>query len=61
LTYITRNIPDDAVIGYPTSNGLACAQNWEEAVLGGALELVERDAFTTAWYANLALPLIEID
>jgi thiazole/oxazole-forming peptide maturase SagD family component len=32
-----------------SSNGLAAAWNWDEAALRATLELVERDAFMTAW------------
>lgn len=59
LAYVRAGFPDDAPIGYSTSNGLACAVSWEEAIVGGALELVERDAFTTAWYARLTLPQLD--
>ncbi|MFV0308733.1 MAG: YcaO-like family protein [Desertimonas sp.] len=60
LVYITGDLGhDDTQVGYATSNGLACASTWEEAVLGGLLEIVERDAFTTAWYSRLSLPLLD--
>jgi ribosomal protein S12 methylthiotransferase accessory factor len=50
---------EDRVI-YATSNGLACGPTPEEAVLGGLLELLERDAFMLAWYGRLSLPLLDL-
>ncbi|MBA0052459.1 TOMM precursor leader peptide-binding protein [Streptomyces sp. AJS327] len=44
---------------FECSNGCATGGSLEEAVLGGLLELVERDAFLVAWYG--ATPLTEID
>ena len=43
-------------LALPTSNGLACAPTLEEAVLGGLLEVIERDCFMLAWYNRLSLP-----
>lgn len=45
---------------HATSNGLACGPSPEEAVLGGLLELVERDAFMLTWYGQLSLPRIDV-
>jgi ribosomal protein S12 methylthiotransferase accessory factor len=58
LVYLSRPPDDEELIAYPTSNGLACAGTFEEAVLGGLLELVERDAFMIAWTNRLSLPLL---
>lgn len=41
------------------SNGSAIGGCWEEAVLHGLFEAVERDAFLIAWYARL--PLRQLD
>lgn len=60
LVYLGR--PDAAaepLVGYSTSNGLACGASREEAVLSGLLELVERDAFMITWYARLSLPQLD--
>jgi ribosomal protein S12 methylthiotransferase accessory factor len=50
---------DEPRIGYATSSGMACGATLEEAILGGLLELVERDAFAIAWYNRLSLPLVD--
>ncbi|MGW5640160.1 TOMM precursor leader peptide-binding protein [Streptomyces sp. NPDC003832] len=44
---------------FECSNGCAIGGCLEEAVLGGLLELIERDAFLLAWYGGT--PLTEID
>jgi ribosomal protein S12 methylthiotransferase accessory factor len=54
-----REAPDEIRIGHATSSGLACGATLEEAVLGGLLELVERDAFMLAWHDRLSLPLLD--
>ena len=48
--------PGEARIAGSTSNGLACGATFEEAVLTGLLELLERDAFMIAWKAELSFP-----
>lgn len=47
------------MIGYATSNGLACGCTLEEATLGGLCELLERDAFMATWYGRLSRPRID--
>lgn len=42
-----------------TSNGLACGQSLEEAILAGLLEVIERDAFMLVWNGRLSLPLVD--
>jgi ribosomal protein S12 methylthiotransferase accessory factor len=37
-------------------SGYACGNSYEEAVLSGICEVVERDAFMIFWYNRLALP-----
>ncbi len=49
-------LPGEALICQPTSNGLACGDTLEEAILHGLYEVVERDAFMTAWYRGLPVP-----
>lgn len=61
LMYLTNGILGDTRIGYSTSNGMACGCTWEEAVLSGLLEVVERDAFMATWYGRLSLPQIAPD
>jgi ribosomal protein S12 methylthiotransferase accessory factor len=56
LVYLHPPRKDERLIGYPTSNGLACGPTLEEAILAGLLELVERDAMMIAWSNRLTLP-----
>lgn len=44
-----------------TSNGLAAGGDAQSAALGALLELVERDAFLSAWYHRLPVQPIAID
>jgi ribosomal protein S12 methylthiotransferase accessory factor len=41
------------------SNGCASGSSLTEAVYGGLMELVERDAFLLTWYAGLELPELD--
>lgn len=41
------------------SNGCATGSNLTEAVLGGLMEVIERDAFLLAWYGRLSAPLLD--
>lgn len=60
LVYLNAPPVDgEALIGYATSNGLACGPTAEEAVVGGLLELIERDAFMITWTNALALPRLD--
>jgi ribosomal protein S12 methylthiotransferase accessory factor len=49
----------DTPIGQPISTGLACGASWEDAVLSGLCEAIERDAFTLTWQARMARPRID--
>lgn len=60
LVHLIGQALGDTPIGYATSNGMACACTWEEAVLSGLLEVVERDAFMATWYGRLSLPRIDV-
>ncbi|MCM3651771.1 TOMM precursor leader peptide-binding protein [Metabacillus litoralis] len=44
---------------YETSNGCALGGSLEEAIFYGILEVVERDSFLMAWYAELSLPRLD--
>jgi ribosomal protein S12 methylthiotransferase accessory factor len=44
----------------PTSNGLAAGPDLASAVLGGLLELVERDGFLIHWYNRLPAPRVDL-
>jgi ribosomal protein S12 methylthiotransferase accessory factor len=48
----------DNPIAQPISTGLACHTSPEEAMVSAVCEVVERDAFTIAWQAQLSLPKI---
>ncbi|MEV7000791.1 TOMM precursor leader peptide-binding protein [Streptomyces sp. NPDC093982] len=45
---------------FECSNGCAIGSCLEEAVLGGLLELIERDAFLLAWYGGIRLTEIDL-
>jgi len=49
----------DTPIGYATSSGMACGPSAEAAILGGLLELVERDAVMLTWYAQWSPPRLQ--
>ena len=51
----------DEFITIPISTGLACGSSYEDAVLRGILEVVERDAFTITWLNRMPVPRVEID
>lgn len=61
LVYLPLAQPDagEAMIGYATSSGVACAATPEEAILSALFELVERDAFMLVWSNRLSLPLLD--
>ena len=46
---------------HPAVGGSATGRSAAQAVLGGVLEVIERDAFMIAWANRLALPRIELD
>jgi ribosomal protein S12 methylthiotransferase accessory factor len=50
---------DDPPFVYEISNGCALGGCLEEAVLGGLLEIAERDAFLMTWYGRLPVPRID--
>ncbi|HEV7628867.1 MAG TPA: TOMM precursor leader peptide-binding protein [Streptomyces sp.] len=58
LAYYSAGLAADNFV-FECSNGCAIGSCLEEAVLGGLLELIERDAFLLAWYGGT--PLTEID
>ena len=59
LVYLAPAAAGESHVGYSTSNGLAAGPTFEEAVLAGLLELVERDAVMLAWKNGLSLPLLD--
>ncbi|MFH8766349.1 TOMM precursor leader peptide-binding protein [Streptomyces althioticus] len=58
LVHYSAGVAADNFV-FECSNGCAIGSCLEEAVLGGMLELIERDAFLLAWYGGT--PLTEID
>ncbi len=61
LVYLREGSVDgETRIGYATTSGNACGATLEEALLGGLLELIERDAFVIAWNAQLTLPRFDL-
>ncbi|MFG3353122.1 TOMM precursor leader peptide-binding protein [Streptomyces sp. NPDC048001] len=59
LVYYSAPVAGDAFV-FECSNGCAIGGCLEEAVLGGLLELVERDAFLNGWYGAARLPRIDL-
>lgn len=51
----------DAPITQPISTGLACHCSLAEAELAGIYEVIERDAFTIMWQAQLSMPQIRVE
>ncbi|MDY7095517.1 MAG: YcaO-like family protein, partial [Acidobacteriota bacterium] len=53
--------PDEDMVGYSTSGGLASHITRREALFHGITELIERDAVNLRWVSNMSPDLIEID
>ncbi|MFJ6568530.1 TOMM precursor leader peptide-binding protein [Streptomyces sp. NPDC091292] len=60
LVHYSAGLASDNFV-FECSNGCAIGGCLEEAVLGGLLELIERDAFLAAWYGATPLPEIDLD
>jgi ribosomal protein S12 methylthiotransferase accessory factor len=58
LAYYSLGCGDGFV--YETSNGCALGGSLEEAIFHAILEVVERDSFLMAWYAQLPLPRLDL-
>ena len=54
-----RNFCDAQLVA--DSNGCAAGNTFEEAILQGLLELVERDAFAVWWYNRLRVPKVDFE
>lgn len=61
LLYYSAPVDGDRQSCLPDSNGCAAGNTLEEAILQGALELVERDAVACWWYNRLAMPALDLD
>lgn len=60
LLYYKRS-PGEALIGYPTSGGLAFHMDPRLAILHGLYEFIERDAINVRWFCRLPPSRVEID
>jgi ribosomal protein S12 methylthiotransferase accessory factor len=60
LLYYKR-APGEALIGYPTSGGLAFHADRRLAILHGLYEFIERDAVNVRWFCRLPPPRVDID
>jgi ribosomal protein S12 methylthiotransferase accessory factor len=61
VPYFPSHEDGEVPICQPISTGLACHFSQAEASLSAICEVVERDAFTIAWQARLAMPQILIE
>ena len=61
FVFLSLALHRENLICQGSSNGLAAATTLDEASLRAILELVERDAFMSAWLSGEASQLIEID
>ncbi|MGS2585962.1 TOMM precursor leader peptide-binding protein [Streptomyces hebeiensis] len=60
LVHYSAGLASDNFV-FECSNGCATGGCAEEAILGGLLELIERDAFLLAWYGGTPLTEIALD
>lgn len=49
------------LISYPDSNGCASGNTYDEAILQGTLELIERDAAAIWWYNKIQRPEVDLE
>lgn len=61
VPYHYRADRPDTPITQPISTGLACGSSLTQATLSALCEVVERDAFTLMWQAQLSRPRIRLD
>jgi ribosomal protein S12 methylthiotransferase accessory factor len=60
LVFLGDAVPAGGLrIGYATSSGMACGEEFDEISVRGLCELLERDAFMIVWANRLSLPLLE--
>jgi ribosomal protein S12 methylthiotransferase accessory factor len=61
LVYIPYfpHFPGEQSIGPAVSSGMACAKTYEEALLKGLCEAIERDAFVITWLNRLSAPEVD--
>jgi|LGVF01.1.fsa_nt_gb ribosomal protein S12 methylthiotransferase accessory factor len=61
VPYFFSEADSGAPIAQPISTGLACHCSFDEAVVGGITEVVERDAFTIFWQCRISPPQVMIE
>jgi ribosomal protein S12 methylthiotransferase accessory factor len=61
FAFLSLTVNPEHLICQGTSNGLAASTDWDEAALRATLELVERDAFMTAWFTSCAGRKVDLD
>src|SRR5262249_20702664 len=49
----------EPLIAQSITTGLASHSTWEDAAINAICEVIERDAFTIAWQARMAIPHID--
>jgi ribosomal protein S12 methylthiotransferase accessory factor len=58
--YFAHPGPVEQAFSHADSNGNACGNTLEEAILQGLLELIERDAVAIWWYNRLRMPAVDL-
>jgi len=61
MPYFYDTEAGETPIGQPITTGLACHCSWEQAALSAIGEVIERDAFTITWQANIGMPQVRLD
>lgn len=61
LCYYDYPLPLEQCFSFADSNGCAAGNSFEEAILQGFLELVERDCVAVWWYNRLIRPAVDLD
>lgn len=61
IPYYFRPEQGEPRIAQPISTGLACHASFHDAAAAALAEVVERDAFTIVWQAQIAPPRIAVD
>ncbi len=57
--YLGLDLPLAEHCAYPISTGFAAGQSYDDAILSGLLEVVERDSLALWWLAQMPAPLLE--
>jgi ribosomal protein S12 methylthiotransferase accessory factor len=61
VPYLFQEERGEACIGQRISTGLACHCSYEEAAIAAICEVIERDAITITWQAQVAWPHIHLE